>query len=843
MKKKNIQELIQEKVLIFDGAMGTCIQQLSLTAEDYAGYEGCNEYLVISRPDAIDKIHTDFLDAGSDIIETDTFGANRITLAEYRLENETYRLNRLAAELACRCADRHSSPDRPRYVSGSIGPGSKLPSLGHLSFDEIAAAYRPQITGLIEGGVDLLQIETVQDLIQAKAVLITALEIISQMKAKIPIIVQVTIQPNGKMLLGSGMETVATVFEPFPLLALGLNCATGPQAMRDHIQTLSQLSPFPITVLPNAGIPHSENQKTVYDLTPQEMARSLLHYVNHYGVRGVGGCCGTTPAYIQALADALTGIHPSRRPEHPPVIPAISSLYERQEISVQPKPLLIGERTNSNGSRHFRDHLLADDMDGMIQIALQQQQEQIHVLDVCTAHAERQEIQDMSRFLAKLNLQLSIPIMIDSTEPEVIESALKQLGGRAIINSINLEDGGTKARQILALVKKYGTAVVALTIDEEGMAKTAEHKLKIVDRLYKLAVTEFQLRPGDVFFDPLTFTLATGEAGLATAGIETLDALRRIKQSYPDSFTLLGVSNISYGLSAELRPILNSVFLYHAVQAGLDAAILHAGKIKPLHSIPGPEIELCRNLIFNHHDGESNPLHQLINYADRESASPQISVIHHSIPLEEQLVKLIIQGEKANLPLLLSRALEKYTAMEIINQYLLEGMKEVGIVFGKGEMQLPFVLRSAETMKQAVEMLQPHLAAHEAMKKARIVLATVKGDVHDIGKNLVDIILSNNGYDVINLGINQSVEDIMQAIRLHQPDWIGLSGLLVKSTFIMKENLEIFKENQIDIPVICGGAALTPRYVEKTMSGVYAGSVHYAKDAMAGLKIMETGKK
>lgn len=833
---KSFIELARERVLVFDGAMGTSIQRFNLTVDDFHGHEGCNEYLVISRPDIIEKIHASFLEVGCDIIETDTFGANRVVLQEYGLGDLTIELNRRAAELARKVAADYSTPAKPRFVSGSIGPGTKLPSLGHITFDELEQMYAEQALGLLEGGVDLFQIETGQDLLQLKAAYAGVRLAFRQAGKEVPVIVQVTMERTGRMLLGTDMRAVVTTFEPFDLFALGLNCATGPKAMTEHVHVLSEMSPFPISVLPNAGLPQLVNGKYVYDLTPHELAMELKRFVEDFGVSLVGGCCGTTPEHLKAVVDTIGERAPLQRKVQFP--PSASSTYISQPFRTSPPPLIIGERTNANGSKKFRELLLSDNYDGMVEMALEQQAEQAHVLDLCVAYAGRDEVKDMNEMVFRLNTMLEIPIMLDTTEVNVLENALKRLGGRAIINSINLEDGGKRAREVLTLAKKFGAAVVALTIDEEGMARTVEKKLEVAKKLYQLAVDQFGLRPSDLFFDPLTFTLASGDQEYYDAGVETLEAIHRIKESFPDSHTLLGVSNISFGLKASLRQYLNSVFLYHAVQRGLDAAILHAGKIIPVSSIPENIVKLCEDVIFNRRTADYDPLHELLQL-DVQASDEGRESEWAQLPLEEKLKQHIIQGRKTDLQENLMQALHSYSPLEIINQFLLEGMKVVGDLFGEGKMQLPFVLKSAEVMKQAVEILKPYMEKHQEKKKGRIVLATVKGDVHDIGKNLVDIILSNNGYEVINLGIKQTIEQIMEAVAKYQPDCIGMSGLLVKSTLIMKENLEILNDFNIRLPVICGGAALNRRFVQEVLVPTYKGKVYYGRDAMTGLKIMD----
>lgn len=836
MKRSRLSEIIKERVLIFDGAMGTNIQKYNLTPDDFQGKNGCNEWLNIVKPDIISQIHASFLEVGCQVIETNTFGANRVVLEDYGLQQHVLEINQRAAQLAKEVCLEYSTPENPRYVSGSIGPGTKLPSLGHITFDKLRESYFEQAIGLIRGGVDLFQIETGQDLLQLKAALLGVLDAMKEERKELPIILQVTMEQTGRMLLGTDINAVITTFEPFPLFGLGLNCATGPKGMSEHVRNLSQFSPFPISVLPNAGLPKLINGQYKYDLTPEELAHDLAWFVREFGVEMVGGCCGTTPEHLKAVCNELSSVTPAHR--HPKFAPSASSTYISQPFDTFPKPLLIGERTNANGSKKFRTLLLKNDLDGMVEMALEQQSEQSHLLDVCVAYTGRDEVADMDKLLFKLNTILEIPLMIDSTEVEVMETALKRIGGRCVLNSINLEDGGIRAEKVLKLAKRYGAAVVALTIDESGMALTAEKKLKVAEKLYELIVNKYELRPSDIFFDPLTFTLASGDKDYEHAGLETLKAIKELKKRYPESFTILGVSNISFGLKAKIRHYLNSVFLYHAVQSGLDAAILHAGKIVPLDRIPDDIRGLCEDLIFCRRKYSRNPLHELMMLDSAKLPNEEKDDEWSHLSIEEKLKQYIIRGRKSGLKEDLDKALQHYSAIDIINQFLLAGMQKVGELFGKGKMQLPFVLKSAEVMKEAVAYLEQFMEKSKIGKRGKIVLATVKGDVHDIGKNLVDIILSNNGYEVINLGIKQSVENIIQAVRKHQPDCVGMSGLLVKSTAIMKENLQIFNERNINLPVICGGAALNRRFVEEQLQKTYHGAVYYGKDAMMGLQLM-----
>ncbi len=831
-------DLMAQRVVIFDGAVGTNLQERNLSLDDFWGQEGCNEILVRSRPDVVRELHASFLEVGVDVLETNTFGASAVVLAEYDLDAEDYALNKEAAELARAVAADFATPGHPRFVAGSIGPGTKLPSLGHITFKDLHAAYRRQVAGLIDGGADLLIIETCQDLLQTKTVLIAVFDEFKAKGVRLPVIAQVTMENTGAMLLGSDMLTAITTLAPFPIDVLGLNCATGPKAMGAHVRTLASSWERALSVIPNAGLPQNIDGQMVYDLTPGELAHDLHHFVTDLGINIIGGCCGTTPEHLKAVVDKIGGL--TAGPRTPEREAAASSLYGSAAYDVDPKPLMIGERTNANGSKKFREFLLAGDMDGMLSVAKAQVQEQAHVLDVCTAYVGRDEVKDLGSYAFRLNTDCTVPLMIDSTEAPSIEAALQNIAGKSIINSINLEDGEDKARTVLALCRRYGAAVVALTIDEDGMAKTADSKLAVAQRLYRLAVDEYGLPPEDLFFDALTFTLGSGEEEFRRAAIETMDAIRRIKTEFPRVHTVLGLSNISFGLKPIIRHRINSVFLHHAIEAGLDAAILHAGKIIPLYKLPDDERQLLEDLIFDRRKAGYDPLTAILEFYQDVKAEKTDASTLADLPIEERLKRRIIDGNRVGLEADLESALKTYPALEIVNTVLLDGMKTVGELFGAGEMQLPFVLQSAETMKASVSYLEPHMEKLDNVGKGKMIIATVKGDVHDIGKNLVDIILTNNGYRVINLGIKQPVDAIIASYEQEQADAIGMSGLLVKSTIVMKENLEVLTERGLAPPVLLGGAALTRRYVEEDLRDIYpAGQVYYAKDAFEGLGLMD----
>jgi len=829
---------LKERVLVFDGAMGTSIQERNLAPDDFGGKDGCNEYLVLTRPDIIREIHASFLEAGCDAIETDTFGANAVVLGEYHLSDMAYEINRQAARLACEVARDFASPDRPRWVVGSIGPGTRLPSLGHISFEEMYAMYRVQAQGLIDGGADILLIETCQDLLQAKIAVIAVLDTLQSLGRRLPLMVQVTFESTGTMLLGTEIGAALTALEAYPVDVIGLNCATGPQEMSEHIRYLGKHCTRSISCLPNAGLPQMVDGRARYLLTPEELAHWQRTFVEEHGVNIVGGCCGTTPAHLRAVVEAVGGKAP--KPRIPETTSSVASLYTSVPLRQEPPPLIVGERTNANGSRRFREMLEREDWDGIVSMAREQVREQAHVLDVCTAYVGRDEVRDMTEVIRRFNTQVSIPLMIDSTEPPVIEAALKLIGGKAIVNSVNLEDGEERMSRVLPLCKRFGAAVVALTIDERGMAKTAKSKFEVAERILALATSKYGIAPQDILFDPLTFTLGSGDEEFRRAGLETLEAIRLIKERFPEVHTLLGVSNISFGLKPAARMVLNSVFLHYAIEYGLDAAIVHPARILPLYKIEPKARELARKLIFDERTEDFDPLVALMaSFEQMSAARPQAIESDRLQTIEERLKRRIIDGEKQGLEDDLKEALTRYKPLDVINDILLDGMKTVGDLFASGEMQLPFVLQSAEVMKASVSYLEPLMEKATHQKKGRIVLATVRGDVHDIGKNLVDIILSNNGYEVINLGIKQPIGAIIDATIFHEADAIGMSGLLVKSTLVMKENLEELNQRGLLYPVLLGGAALTRSYVEQNLRSLYRGEVYYGKDAFEGLAIME----
>jgi len=841
---KTFEQILKEKIVVFDGAMGTNIQTQNLTADDFGGehFNGCNEYLLVTKPDAIEKVHHDFLEAGVDVIETDTFGSSSIVLAEYGIQDRAYEISKLGAVLAKKVTREFSTDAHPRFVAGSIGPTTKLPSLGHISFSEMEKSYYEQVAGLVDGGADLLIVETSQDLLQVKAALGAAFRYFSDKKIKLPVISSITIETMGTMLMGTEVNAALTALEPYDISVIGMNCATGPKEMSEHIRYLTQNSRIPVSCIPNAGLPENVGGVAHYHLSPDEMVQWLTHFVKDFGVNVVGGCCGTRPDHLKAVVAAMSAFSPKQRTIE--YQPSVSSLYSSVTMEMKPAPLIVGERTNANGSKKFRELLQKEDYDGMVMMAKEAIKEGAHVLDVCVAYVGRDEVRDMKEFVTRLNTQVPLPLVIDSTEANVIEAALQLCAGKAIVNSINMEDGEERIDHVIPLCKRYGAAVVALTIDERGMAKTSKDKFAIAKRIYDLVVNKYGMHPSDLIFDTLTFTLGSGDEEFRKAGIETIEAIKLIKAEYPEVGFVLGVSNISFGLSPHIRHDLNSVFLHYAIEAGLSQAIVNAQKIKPLYKIDDRGRELCKQLVFDERkfEGEQcvyDPLTELMAfYADKKS-DMKAEKKERAGTIEEILKNRIIDGEKMNVNIDLDDAMKKFTPLQIINEILLDGMKVVGDLFGRGEMQLPFVLQSAETMKASVAYLEQFMEKTDATNKGSMVLATVKGDVHDIGKNLVDIILTNNGYKVYNLGIKQPLENILNAWTEHKADAIGMSGLLVKSTAIMKENLELMNERGLTPPVVLGGAALTRRFVENDLRSLYKGAVVYASDAFDGLRFME----
>ena len=827
---------------MLDGATGTGLQLLDLSLSDFDGLEGCNEVLNVSRPDAVASLHESYFEAGADAVLTNTFGGSSITLGEYDLSERTREINRESALIARSVADRFSTSDRPRYVLGSLGPGTKLPSLGHVGFDELHAAYLEQARGLLHGGVDALLVETVYDLLQGKAAILACKDALVEFQSDTPLFATVTIETTGQMLVGSEIGAALTALAPLGLDGIGLNCATGPDLMHEPLRYLAGKARTTLLCSPNAGLPRTEDGQMVYDLQPSELADAHRTFVSEYGVGIVGGCCGTTPEYVRAMREAVAGLRPVKRNPEPE--PAAASLFVSTPYRQDASFLIVGERANANGSRRFKRLLQDEEWEQMANVIRDQASEGAHVADVCVDFVGRDGTPDMAELVSRARGLSTLPLMLDSTEPHVLEAGLKQLGGKALVNSINLEDGGKRLDQTLSSAIRFGAGVVALVIDEEGQARTCERKLEIARRLYRIATEDYGLAPEDLFFDALTLPVSTGQEDLRRDGLETLNAVEAITQEFPRAQTILGISNISFGLNPAARQVLNSVFLHDAVERGLKAAIVHAAQILPINRIPEEQLDAARRLIFDEWaegpDGPIDPLPAFMALFEDQKAATQQRESLDDLPLEERLHRRIVDGQREGLERDLDQALVKREAIPIINDLLLPAMQEVGDLFGAGDMQLPFVLQSAETMKKAVAHLEPHMDKLESTSKGSIVLATVRGDVHDIGKNLVEIILSNNGFTTINLGIKQPISNVIEAAIEHNADAIGLSGLLVKSTLVMKEDLEELNRRELSDrwPVLLGGAALTRKYVEWDLRNTFHGDVFYGQDAFDGLRIM-----
>ena len=859
-------DLVRERVVVFDGATGTYLQMCDLSLDDYGGpaFEGCTDILSVNRPDVIAKMHADYFDAGADVVETNTFGAFGVPLGEYGIAERAHEISFAGAQIARGVADDLSTPDRPRFVAGSMGPGTKFASLGNIRYAELRDLYEISARGLLEGGVDLLIIETQFDLLGIKAAMNGSRQAMKALGRRVPLQVQVTVELTGRMLPGTEIAAALAALDPMRPDVIGLNCATGPTEMGEHIRYLSQHARMPISVLPNAGLPSVVDGKMHYDLGPEEFVSHLTRFVSDFGAQVVGGCCGTTPEYIRQLSAAVADLTPApRTPVHEDGVASIYSFtpFHQEGATAATSFAIIGERTNANGSKRFRDALLEGDWDTTAQMAKDQIREGAHILDVCVDYVGRDGTTDMDEVAQRFTTQSSVPLVMDSTEPQVMEAGLQWLGGRAILNSANLEDGdheGSRLDRVFRLARTYGAAVICLLIDEEGQARDLEWKLRVAHRIHDIATQRYGLEPGDLIFDALTFPLSTGDDDLRRDGIATIDAIRRIKAELPGVYTTLGVSNVSFGLSPAARHVLNSVFLHECVEAGLDSAIVHAAKILPLVRIPDEQREVCLDLVWDRRgaegalsDGDAgyDPLAKLLDVFADVKVADAVVVDRTGWPIEQRLAQRIIDGDREGLTDELDEALSAgLSALSIVNDVLLAGMKTVGELFGSGQMQLPFVLQSAETMKMSVAHLEPTIEAESAAagaggagaSKGKLVLATVKGDVHDIGKNLVDIILTNNGYEVHNLGIKISVAEMIDKALEIGADAIGMSGLLVKSTLIMRENLEELNSRGLsNIPVLLGGAALTRTYVERDLREVYEGRLFYGKDAFEGLAVMD----
>ncbi len=836
-------DLLKEKIVVFDGAMGTFLQSQNLTFDDWGGanFENCSENLLYTRPDLIEKVHTQFLEVGCDVIETNSFGGSEVVLQEFGIAEKTYDVNFKAAEIAKKIANGFSTNEKPRFVAGSIGPGTKLPTLGHINFRDLKNAYIEQVRGLVDGGSDILIVETCQDLLQTKAALMAIFEHFEKRKIILPVIAQVTIETFGTMLNGTEIGAALTALEPFPIDVIGMNCGTGPKQMAESVKYLCEHSEIPVSVLPNAGLPEVKDGAQHYDETPETFTKQVVHFARDFGVNIVGGCCGTTPEHIKMLREEIETISPKQRDAH--LAPSASSIYFRQPYDQDNSFLIVGERVNASGSKKMRDLLEAENWDGLVNLAKSQEKEGAHILDVNVDFVGRDGVADMHELVSRLVTNVKIPLMLDSTEWEKMEAGLEHAGGKCLLNSTNYEDGEPRFLKVLELAREYGAGVVIGLIDEEGMARTAENKIKIARRAYQNSV-KFGINAHDIFFDPLALPISTGIEEDRANALQTIKAIKQIKEEMPDANIILGVSNISFGLNPAARVVLNSIFLHECVEAGMNSAIVNASKILPLNRFNEHEIEVALDLIYDRRkfDGDIvtyDPLGEFTTMFEGKTTKSMKKDIS-SLPIEERLKEHIIEGEKIGLEDNLKIALEKYPALEIINTILLDGMKVVGELFGSGQMQLPFVLQSAEAMKAAVKFLEPFMDKIEGeSNKGVMVLATVKGDVHDIGKNLVDIILTNNGYKVVNLGIKQSVDTILDSAVEHNADAIGMSGLLVKSTLVMRDNLEIMNERGLNTPVILGGAALNRRYVDNDLVPIFNGRLFYARDAFDGLNAMD----
>ncbi|MGQ4730456.1 methionine synthase [Streptomyces sp. Ju416(a)] len=841
-----LREALATRVVVADGAMGTMLQAQDPTLEDFENLEGCNEILNITRPDIVRSVHEEYFAVGVDCVETNTFGANHSAANEYEIADRIFELSESGARIAREVADEFGAKDgRQRWVLGSIGPGTKLPSLGHTTYDILRDGYQQNAEGLLAGGSDALIVETTQDLLQTKASIIGARRAMDALGLQVPLICSLAFETTGVMLLGSEIGAALTALEPLGIDLIGLNCSTGPDEMSEHLRYLARHSRTPLMCMPNAGLPVLTKDGAHFPLGPDGLADSQEHFVRDYGLSLIGGCCGTTPAHMKAVVERSQGLTPPERDPRPE--PGAASLYQHIPFRQDTAYLAIGERTNANGSKKFREAMLEARWDDCVEMARDQIREGAHMLDLCVDYVGRDGVADMTELAGRFATASTLPIVLDSTELDVLRAGLEKLGGRAVLNSVNYEDGdGPESRfaQVSALAAEHGAALIALTIDEEGQARTIEHKVAIAERLIEDLTTNWGIRESDILIDTLTFTICTGQEESRGDGIATIGAIRELKKRHPDVQTTLGLSNISFGLNPAARVVLNSVFLDECVKAGLDSAIVHASKILPIARLEEEQVKVALDLIHDRRAEGYDPLQKLMELfegVNMKSMKAGKAEELMALPLDERLQRRIIDGEKNGLEADLDEALQDTPALDIVNNTLLEGMKVVGELFGSGQMQLPFVLQSAEVMKSAVAHLEPHMEKSDDEGKGTIVLATVRGDVHDIGKNLVDIILSNNGYNVVNLGIKQPVSAILEAAEEHRADVIGMSGLLVKSTVIMKENLQELNQRKMaaDFPVILGGAALTRAYVEQDLHEIYEGEVRYARDAFEGLRLMD----
>jgi 5-methyltetrahydrofolate--homocysteine methyltransferase len=837
--KDYILNTIKKRPLIIDGAMGTQLQQRDekIPKEAWEGNEGCNELLNVTCPEVLSEIFHAYLTAGADLITTNTFGSFSWVLDEYGLGSRAYELTKAGAELVKRECEKFSTSEHPRFCLGSIGPGTKLPSLGHIHYDAMFEGYTEFCLALIDGGVDIFLLETCQDPLQIKAALHACEEANRQRQTQIPIMVSVTIELSGTMLIGTDASTITTILEPFDILSLGFNCGTGPEQVEKHVKTLSELWHKPISVHANAGLPQNRGGYTYYPMGPDEFADKQEAFLHYDGVSFLGGCCGTTPQHIRALVDRVRSIAP--KAPSGKQINSLASLFGTVPLMQEPAPLLVGERSNATGSKAFRELLLAEDYEGTLSVGQQQVRVGAHVLDVSVGFAGRDETKDMQEVMALYAQKISLPLMPDSTQTKGLETALKLIGGKAIINSVNLEDGIEKFDEVCALAKKFGAALVCLTIDEEGMAKTVAKKLEVAERIIDLATSRHGIKKEDLVFDVLTFTLGSGDEEYFEAGVNTIEAIRQLRNLHPEVGAILGLSNISFGLDKDARPYLNSMFLHHCIQAGLTSVIINVQHIIPLNKISKEEQEICDDLIFNRKpNGEA--LFTFIDHFSTKEAVDNDAVDEAYLAMsdEEKIAKLLMDGDKERMIPLVEEARHTIAPERIVNEILIDAMKVVGELFGSGQMQLPFVLQSAETMKKTVDHLNPYLPKIDKKVDTTLILGTVKGDVHDVGKNLVDIILSNNGFKVINLGIKVELDQFIQTLKESNAQAIGMSGLLVKSTQVMMENLQALADADIDIPILLGGAALTRSFIDDFCRPIYKGPIFYCKDAFDGVTAM-----
>jgi 5-methyltetrahydrofolate--homocysteine methyltransferase len=840
--KHTIEEIIKTRALVIDGAMGTQLQLADIKPNEWLGengedLEGCNELLNATAPHVLEKIYSAYAKADADLISTNTFGSMPWVLDEYGIGHRSYELSKLGCQIAKEVCAKYSTQEKPRFVLGSVGPGTKLPSLGHIAYDEMYDGYKIMAQGMLDGGVDIFLLETCQDPLQIKA----ALHALHDIAPQVPIMVSVTIELSGTMLIGTDALSIATILEPFNILSLGFNCGTGPQQVAKHVKTLSQVCRFPISVHANAGLPQNKGGYTYYPMGPDEFTALQKEFLALDGVAFLGGCCGTTPQHIKALSDGIKGITP--KPATGVLEPSLASLFVSVPLKQKPSPLLIGERSNATGSKAFRELLKENDYEGTLSVAQQQVRAGAHVIDVSVGFAGRDETNDMNEVVKRYSQKIQLPLMPDSTQIKALETALKQIGGRAIINSVNLEDGEEKFDEVCALAKRFGAALVCLVIDETGMAKTAQRKLEVAERIFQRAVNVHGFRASDLVFDMLVFTVGSGDDEYRTAAIETIEAIREFQKRHPEVGTTLGLSNISFGLAAHARIYLNSMFLHHCVQAGLTTAIVNVKHLLPMNKISEEDRKYCEDLLFNNQEN-GDPLFKFIeHFSSKEAVVEQTDEEYNALSHEEKVKKLLMDGDKERLIPLVEEIRTQVAPELIVNEWLIDGMKIIGELFGSGQMQLPFVLQSAETMKATVDYLNPYLPKKQKASDTVLVLGTVKGDVHDVGKNLVDIILSNNGFKVINIGIKADINDFIVAVKEHKAQAIGMSGLLVKSTAVMKENLEELKDQGIDIPVLLGGAALTKSFINDYCRPIYDGPIFYCRDAFDGVVSMQRIEK